>query len=334
MYFIESFIHNYGFTLILFVILARLIQFPLSISQQKLTAKQAYLQPKQKALEKKCGKDKQKYQEELMKLYEEEGVNPMGGCLPMLVNFAFLFGIVDVIYKPLKHLVRVPEEMIKGAMGVLTTPTSSELTLIQAIKDAPDKFATIFTGDWLEKIVNFDMTFLGINLGTTPVFGFNLLMLIPVISGLTSLLISFQSLEQQKRQGQNPQGAMKFMLFFSPVISIWFGFSLPVGVSIYWIVSNILMWVQQIVLAKIYSPEKVGKMNDKNSDKVREKMRKKREKMEEYNKKMQEQGLAPKALPKETVEKQDSANDKELAKVRLAEARKRMAEKYGDDYNQ
>ena len=97
-------IHSYGWSLIIFTIILRLVQVPFAIKQQKSSARMGALQPKMAEINK--GRRRiirQKRQEELMKLQQEYGYNPMSGCLPMAIPFIILFGMIDVVYKPLTH---------------------------------------------------------------------------------------------------------------------------------------------------------------------------------------------------------------------------------------
>ncbi len=342
MYWIFKLINSYGWSLILFVVLTKLLLLPLSAKQQKNTARMAAFQPKLKALEKKCGKDKQKYQQEMMKLYEQEGMSPTAGCLPMLIQFALLFGIIDVIYNPLKHLLKVPAQYITEAGKLIgKSARASQLQIIADVQANTNiKLNAVFPDDILDRILNFDMHFAGIDFGTVPTFGFNLLVLIPILSGVTALITTLITMKQQERNGQTMQAAMKYMMYFTPLMSVWIGFTLPAGVGVYWIVSNIVQIVITLILGRIYTPEKLANMTDKNSEKTKEKMRRKREKLEAYNKMMEAKGKAPKSLDADLSKKakpeldENSVKDKELAKLRLAEARKKMAEKYGDEYTE
>ncbi|MFZ2538417.1 MAG: YidC/Oxa1 family membrane protein insertase [Oscillospiraceae bacterium] len=341
MYAIDSFIHNYGLSLIMFILFTKVVLFPLAIKQQKSTAKMASMSAKQKEIQKKYGKDKAKLNEAQMKLYEEEGVNPMAGCMPMAVQMILLFGIIDVIYKPLKHLIRVPAEMIKAATDLLGKAAGSlaEIKVISLIQGGSDKFNAIFTPDILSQINNFDMKFGPINLGDTPTVAFNILILIPILSGLTALGSTLVSMRIQKKNGQEMQGSMKYMMLMMPLMSVWIAFTMPAGAGVYWTVSNIFMIGQTLLVQWMWPPAKVALHNSKSSEKTKEKMRKKRIKMEEYNKMMQEKGLAPKAIPQKlveprTIDKEALQNEKEMTRVRLAEARKRMAEKYGETYTE
>jgi len=332
-------IKNYGLSLILFILLTRIVMFPLAIKQQKTTAKTARLQPKMKAIKDKYGKDKVKYQEEIMKLQEKEGVNPAAGCLPMIVQMVLLFGIIDVIYNPLKHLLRFAPETINKAEKIFGTAKASgiQIKIINAIQGGSDKYNAVFDSKALSAIKDFDMTFLGINLGDVPTWSFSLVIIIPILSGITAFLASVLSMRQQAKYGQVMQGSMKYMMYFMPLISLWFAFTLPAGVGLYWAVANIFTIMQTLILGKIYTPEKLSHENEKEVEKNREKMKKRRHKMENYNKMMQEKGLSPATTTDEgekTADLTANMKEKELAKFKLAEARKRMAEKYGEDYNE
>ncbi|WMJ21784.1 YidC/Oxa1 family membrane protein insertase [Paludicola sp. MB14-C6] len=340
MYWIFQVINNYGWSLIIFILLTRLALYPLSIKQQKSTAKMAVFQPKLKALEKKCGKDKQKYQEEMMKLYEQEGVSPTGGCLPMVVQFLLLFGIIDVIYYPLRHLFHIPKEAIAQALKIanIGTTSGSEIVLINKIQENAAQFSSVIDANVLDKIQHFKMEFMGFNLGETPQLGWNWLILIPILSGITAFATTWISMRQQAKNGTQMQGAMKWMMYFMPLMSVWFAFQLPAGVGLYWIVSNLFMVGQTYVLGRIYTPEKLANDNSKAAQRAREKMKKRRENLDAYNKRLEAKGKKPiSAIDKGIKEEKEidlsSVKEKDLAKIRLAEARKRAAEKYGDEYS-
>jgi YidC/Oxa1 family membrane protein insertase len=344
MRFLYWFIPNYGLVLIVFTILIRLALFPLNVKQQKSSAKMALFQPKMQQLQKKYGKNKERYQEELMKLYQEEGFNPMASCLPMLLQMLFLFGIIDVVYKPLKHLLSIPKDAIEAATKVLTDlgvkSSYMELPIINAIQHGnvgdiavdASAFGQIFSPDQIQAIQNFDLNFLGINLGNNPTWAFPLV-LIPIISGITSLIVSFVSLRQQKKNGMGEQsgmGMLKGMMFIMPIFSTWIAFTLPSGVGLYWIASNVFSIFQTIILYRVYSPEKM-------KAKVEEEMKNRKKRPSRYQQAMKaamEQQKALKGNGKETEPEEKGDEEINLtANQVIALARKRMAEKYGDEYD-
>ena len=122
LYFIYQFIcSNVGIAILLFTLIIKLAMLPLSIKQQKNTAKSAIFAPKVKEIQTKYRNNQQKQQEELAKL-QQQGYNPMGGCGSMLLTFLLLFGVLDVVYKPMTHIEHIPsskiEEIIEESYSV------------------------------------------------------------------------------------------------------------------------------------------------------------------------------------------------------------------------
>lgn len=115
LYFIYKFIPNVGVAIILFTFIVKLALLPLSIKQQKNSAKSAVFQPKVMEIQQKYKNNQQKQQEELMKL-QQQGYKPMSGCGSMLLSFLILFGVIDVVYKPLTHIVHMKSDAISAVV--------------------------------------------------------------------------------------------------------------------------------------------------------------------------------------------------------------------------
>ncbi len=114
LYFIYEFIcSNVGIAIIIFTVIVKLVLIPISIKQQKTSAKTAVFQPKVMEIQQKYRNNQQKQQEELLKL-QQQGYKPTSGCLPMLLSFLILFGVIDVVYKPMTHIVHLNDEAIEG----------------------------------------------------------------------------------------------------------------------------------------------------------------------------------------------------------------------------
>lgn len=112
LYFIYNFIcSNVGIAIIIFTFIVKLALLPIYIKQQKSTAKSAVFQPMVQEIQRKYKNNQQKQQEELLKL-QQQGFKPMSGCAPMLLSFLILFGVIDVVYKPLTHIVHMNGESI------------------------------------------------------------------------------------------------------------------------------------------------------------------------------------------------------------------------------
>lgn len=356
----------YGLALIIFTLLTKALLVPLMVKQQKSMAKQQAFQPRMTEIQNKYKNNKEKMNEEMMKLYEEEGYNPMSGCLPMLIQFPILFGLIDVIYNPLKHILRLSTDLIDQAMEIVNSLGAAtaasytrEITVINAVQSNPDAFGAL-GADVVQKIQSLNFNFLGIDLTQVPTFVFNALLIIPILSGATSLLIGLQSMRQQKRManGQKAPGSgmMNGMMLMMPVMSLVIAFQVPAGVGLYWIMSNVFSMGQTMWLNKKYNPKEMAEKAAAEAEARREENRrlkaeakaKLRESMTEAErikadaeekaksakgkaKKELEAGL--KDLPEVDPELLEKAlSQKEKNRRKLAEARKRDAEKYGEEY--
>lgn len=350
MWVIYAVVRNYGIALILFTVVTKAALFPLSIKQQKSSAKMAIFQPKIAELQKKYANNKQKQQEEMMKLYEDHGYNPMSGCLPMLIQFPILFGVIDVVYYPLTHILHLGKDVIATLTEIVTnnmgTVGQPELQIISAVQN-PETLSwfSSIAPDVLNQIQGFDYTLFGLGLGQIPVFGLNWLALIPILSGITSLAVSVLSMKMSPTGEQTGGGMMKGMMYLMPLMSVWIAFSVPVGVGIYWIFSNLLAGLQTFLLHKMYNPAKYraeyeAKMQEEAARKKLEREQRRKlkgevepveEEAEEKPKKKKKAGEAEDAQPGRDPQG-EYLTAKELNRRRLAEARRRDAEKYGEEY--
>lgn len=338
MYYINQLTHNYGITLILFSILVKVLMIPLGIKQQKGLISNARMQPKMKAIQKAYGNNKQKYSEELQKLYNEEGFSPMSSCLPMLIQFPILFGMLDVIYSPIKHMLRLPAETISKAIEIATgvlgaggmSNYSKEISVLNAVKIDPTPFIQGIGADVTEKLSNFDFSLFGLFLGEQPSLTpgdkpiglYIVLLLIPILSGVTSLMMSLVTKQSTASSAEGQMAGMtNSMLLMMPLMSVWISFIVPAGVGIYWLISNVLSTVQSIVLNKIMNPaEEIEKAKAIEAE-LRE--RERQERIEQKKKAKEENVKNP---------NEGGLSQKEITRRKLAAARKRDAERYGEEF--
>ncbi len=310
--FIYKLVPNYFAAIFLFTLLVRLLMFPLSLKSQKTQAERAKLAPRIERIQKKYAQDPKKLQEKQMALYEKEGISMTGGCLPMIVQMIVLFGIISVIYSPLKHLTNVPDTVVSAAAGAVSyndrvlsdkDSTEEQKAAEQAKKDAGKIPSSKMTGYYKELYMLSNMqTFeadvkaavaslegydeakanayyeemltlkeqfsvgklsLLQNPGNGGVEGISWLWLIPLLSGLTALASSIIAMQfnkkltssEVKQPGQGCSNGM--MMYMMPLFSLYITFTVPGGVGIYWICSNVIATVQSIVLNKIYDPAKI-----------------------------------------------------------------------------
>ncbi|MEG1932372.1 MAG: YidC/Oxa1 family membrane protein insertase, partial [Pygmaiobacter sp.] len=225
MEFIYNFCQNYGAALIIFTVIIKVVMFPLAIKQQKSTAKMSAYQPMINEISKKYAKDKVKQQEEMVRLQQEYGFSPTAGCLPMGLNFLLLFGIIDVVYKPLTYILHVSNDAVLALQTAANIATTEgfrvESTIISAVQTHPHIFNGIVDADILDKIRSFNFMFCGIDLSQIPTVGFNILVIIPVLSVITMIL---SQIVMTKASGQEMQGSMKYMPWVMSLMFVYFCF--------------------------------------------------------------------------------------------------------------
>lgn len=247
---IYQIVGNYGLSIICFSLLTKLIMLPLSIKTKKSMLDMQRVQPKINELQKRYGKDQQKLSEELQKLYAEEGISPFGSCLPTLLTLPIMMGLYYVISKPLTYFMGLTADEITKIGEVLNITASGgysvEIDIAGQLFQNFDKIAHVSPNLFP---VNFD--FFGMNLAATPNFGeFNLLWIIPILSGLTGYLYNMVTRMGQPQMAE-AQGSMKMMNIMMPLMSVYFGFILPAGLGVYWIANNVFMAVQDLAIAKV-----------------------------------------------------------------------------------
>lgn len=258
----------YVFALFLFTLITKILLFPLSIKQQRSTAMAAAYKPMIDEINKKYANDKQKQQEELQKMQTEYGYNPAAGCLPLLIQFPIIFGLLRVIYKPLTHMISIPKELITKILEITLNIPGVEVksayflenTAIQQIKTNIGAFSALTSNpeyaSYIDKITNLDMSIGSINLWENPVLGWSLTLIVPLFSIVTMLLSTLISM---KKSGSAETGGAsgKGMMIFSALLFGVFSFTYPMGFSLYWGFQNIILIGQSFILYKICNPEKL-----------------------------------------------------------------------------
>lgn len=298
--FIYRVVRNYGLSIIIFTIIIKLLVLPLNIKSQKAMRKQQKIQPILSELQKKYANDQQKLQQEMMKLYKDNDVSMMGGCLPLLIQMPILIGLYRVIQAPIKYILHVDfsdagvADKITNIIKLMSEKFPNELGSYASMgADKLFKNAQIQLATWSEKVldvadawvINFD--FLGLDLSKVPSAGFAPLMngnfaqigtiallLIPALAVFTTWLSMKQSqkMSGQTNSNQNAQANQmgSTMNMIMPIMTGFFTISLPSGMGIYWIVSNVIQMVQQVVLNKYLEAKGddfVVKVRDKNTKK-------------------------------------------------------------------
>ena len=313
-----TFIGNYAGTMIVATILIKLAMFPLSLHQQKSTAKMSVFQPLMNEIQQKYKNDPQKQQEELLKLQQEHGFNPMAGCLPMLLTMLVLFGFLGVVYYPVQYIFGVPADAIQTAcesLGIASANTATMQTaLIQAIHNGAVIDPSIISADIVTEIQNFNTMFFGMDMCDIPGFNLTPIAVFPAVAAIT-MIVSYIVTQKLSGMGGQMQGSMKVMMWVMNLMFVSFCFNAPVGFSLYYGVSNIFQMGQSFVMYRIYSPEKFKAQYEA------ELAAKRAERKKKHTVTVEENG--------KTVTKE--VNLAEANRLRLELARQREAELYKDE---
>ncbi len=273
---IYNFVQNYGLAIILFTVVVKLILLPLNIKSQKAMRKQQKIQPIITKLQEKYKNDQEKLQREMMKVYKENNVSMMGGCLPMLIQMPILIGLYQVIQRPINFLAGVTEWSadkleIVSALRDKISASYPELVgnlggmdvenLVKTGQIQISKWCTVL-GEQLDWSFNFN--FLGLDISNAPSAALSklmvgdfsnmsiiLLILIPAFAVLTTWLSTkITQMQSGKPAAANEQSSqmMSSMNIMMPLMTGFFTFTLPSGMGLYWIISNVVQMVQQLAL--------------------------------------------------------------------------------------
>ncbi len=243
---------NYGLAIIIFTIIVRAAMMPLTLKQYKSSAEMQKVQPLLKEIQRKYSTDKQKLNEETMKLYQEHKINPAGGCLPLIIQMPILLSLWQVITKPLKFMLNYSSEQLTKLAteaGVLNHTYAEIETITHFIKAGKGS-----------EVGNLNMFFPshgGINLGNIPTYHLDqlsaepmriwLLVLVVLAVG-TTYLTARLSMPKTTDKATNPMG--NTMLYISPLMTLIFSFQFPAGLALYWVAGNVFAICQQYYVNK------------------------------------------------------------------------------------
>ena len=278
---IWSLVHNYGLSLILFTLVVKLILLPFMYKQKKSMKKMSLVQAESAAIQKRYAKNREKMNEEITKLYEREGVSPMGSCALSFITLPIMMALYYAVRQPMKYMMGLSTETMKQIAEAIGTvfdekAISGQIELAKLVHENWDKVSSFAS----EGLVNIDFNLLGLDLSATPQFTqLNALWLIPILSGGTALLSSWIMRKMQNKANPAAQenasaqmnSTMNTMLIMMPLTSVWIAFTLPASMGVYWVVNNVFTCIQEVALTWY-----ILKF-DKADDDVKTKERKRRE---------------------------------------------------------
>ncbi|MGH2826067.1 MAG: membrane protein insertase YidC [Actinomycetota bacterium] len=274
-------IPSYGLAIILLTITTRVLLLPLSIKQTKSMREMQVIQPEVKKIQTKYKSDPSKRNEEMMKLYKEHGVNPFGGCLPLVMQMPVFIGLYQVVRFNLKYM---GYKVAENAVGFTAVATGGLLATLQGSKLAQDLLhpgtregVNTFLG-----VIRLDCSLtqawsgqpsetVALACGSgSPIIAVLPYVLMIAFMGFTTY---YQQRQMMANRGPNDQQAQQMQMVgrIMPFILVVFGLQFPAGVLVYWIATNVWTIVQQrIILARFgpmpgsgATPKKTGKETGK-----------------------------------------------------------------------
>ena len=220
---VYGFVGSYWLAIVIFTIIVKVVLVPLSFKQLKSTQAMNDVQPKLKQLQEKYKDDKETLNIKMMELYKEHNINPLAGCLPLLIQMPVLFGLFGVLRNPAKYVFDGSEALATEALnqGFMWVSNLSVPDSLGALIDTGVPFINGLPG------------------------------LLPILAALTTYLSMV--LTSGKQQQANQQ--MQTMQMMMPLMILWFGTSMSAGLMIYWVVSNVFQMGQQYLIPKLANKE-------------------------------------------------------------------------------
>lgn len=265
---------NYGLAIIIFTIIVKLALLPLTLKQLKSSAKQQELQPIIADIQKRYKDDKEKLNQEMMKVYKENNFNPASGCLPLLIQMPILLTLYWVIVQPLKFMLGKSPEVIttlievarKGLnITVQAMGFQKELATLNYFNENREALSQVTGLLKSSELIDFN-SFLGLHLGEIAKYDPNLLFgekayiyiplfILAIVATATTFISTKLTMPKKKPNSGAQQNAMgssmtNSMMYIGPIMTLMFSFQLPAGVVLYWMIGYVFAIFQQLYINK------------------------------------------------------------------------------------
>ena len=273
--------NNYGIAIILFSIILRVILIPITISQQSSMKKTSKIQKQTQELQKKYKNNQEKMNQELMELYKKEKINPFSGCFSAIIQIVIILSVFWLVSQPLTYMKHVQDmDIYKEYLDKVeegNNKSYKEIAILNMVEsDYQDIVKQLENGEEnKEKLENrknelnklrLNMNFLGLDLSKVPTQCLNdykvyIIPILYVISSFVSIKMTtnMQNNKEDKKEtsGENAseieamQSMNKSMTYMMPIMSVSIAVIAPLGLALYWLVSNVLMIVERLIIQKI-----------------------------------------------------------------------------------
>ncbi len=257
--------HNYGICIIFFTVITKIILMPISVMVQKNSIKMVKMYPEMNRIKAKYFGSKDLISEEQYKLYQKEKYHPMLDLVPVVMQLVILMGVVDVIYRPISHLLHVSKESVDLMVNtycrmadVSPEISSIQVQVVDSIKNPVymDAYRQGMPEEILNAIAGIDMSFWGINLGAIPSQVWGITIVIPLLAALSSCVMCYAQNKVNVLQSEQGKINQATTLLISVGLSLYLGFFVPAGVGVYWILSNLIAILTLFLLNACINPKK------------------------------------------------------------------------------
>ena len=257
---IYNIVNNYGLAIILFSILIKIILLPLSIKQQKTMKKSTKMQIEVKEMQNKYKNNPEKLNQEMMDLYKRENMSPLSGCLSSIVQIILLLAVFYLVRSPLTYMKKVDTQTIENYKSEISASTA--YPEVQIIREKGNEDSNVYL----------NMNFLGLDLSSIPNVNYKdykvyIIPVLYVISSVFSMKLSMnmqgnnkkkeESVEENKEADEMEamQSMNKSMSYMMPIMAVSISLVAPLGLALYWLVNNMLMIGERLILNKVLKEE-------------------------------------------------------------------------------
>lgn len=278
--FIYELVKNYGLAIIIFSVLLKLVLLPLSIKQQKTMKKTAKIQKKVKELQEKYKNDQMKMNQEMMDLYKKENLSPFSGCLSSIIQIVLLFAMFGLVRSPLTYMKKIDTDTLNNYVVEIKQEVGENSISRNYPQISILKYVSTHKTE--EDPLYINMDFFGLDLSNIPQENWQdwTVYIIPVLYVLTTMIsmkittkmtgantkkediIEIKNEEEKdknKDKEPDPQDMAaqmnKSMSWFMPIMSVSIAIIAPLGLALYWLVNNILMIAERLIINKCLSSE-------------------------------------------------------------------------------
>lgn len=345
--------NSYGVALILFTLVIKLIMLPFQMKSKKSMMRMSRVSGQMQDLQKRYAKNQAKLQEEMQKIYEEEGVNPMSGCLWSFLPLPILMALYSIIRQPITHFMMLSKDVLQtvvqsvadAGVDLTNIVMMDKATGAPALKDGLYQMAAYGQINLVKAVqemglstpdgwFNVNYKFLGLDLTATPweyVKSFTFtwavigVILIPILAGLSQFVFSKLTMKTQPQADAAGGASMKSMMYMMPLMSVYIAFIMPAALGVYWIAQSVFSLIQEAILNKTFS----AKLSEEEEARFQARQADRQRRMEEAR--VQEQQRKQEEQKKKTLrEKQQAAQAAKAVKAAKAATSTTEAGRVGD----